>query len=108
MKGIKKTIKGGVPFIRMRMYDAIELLLFIIFLAAVLGAFFRERFVYIIFAAIIICVWLEMRRQKKEKNSMEKKVEKRIRELKKEKKELDKKADKRKSKKKSKKSKKRE
>ncbi|PIN85903.1 hypothetical protein COV19_07470 [Candidatus Woesearchaeota archaeon CG10_big_fil_rev_8_21_14_0_10_44_13] len=61
--------------LKMPVADAIELLLFIMFLAAALGAIFRQRFLYIIFGLIIVLMLAEGYRRKREKEKLEKKID---------------------------------
>lgn len=77
---LKKEVEGGSTFLRVPIDDAVEIILFVMFLAAVLGAVFKERFLYLIFAAIVIFILIELRRFRKEKMEIEKKVDKEIEE----------------------------
>ncbi|MFC1752404.1 hypothetical protein ACFL96_03305 [Thermoproteota archaeon] len=80
MKKRKKEVKETA--FRMSLDDAIELVLFIIFLSAVLGAVFKEKFVYVMFGIIIVAVIIEMIRYRKDKKIMNNKLDKRIIEFK--------------------------
>ena len=55
--------------------DALEILLFVVFLAGVLGSIFRERFVYVVFGMIIVLLIYESYQRKKERAVLEKKFD---------------------------------
>ncbi|MFC1732982.1 hypothetical protein ACFL6I_21995 [candidate division KSB1 bacterium] len=55
--------------------DALEIILFIMFLAAALGAIFREKFVYVVFVMILILIVYESLRRGKENRALEKKLD---------------------------------
>lgn len=55
--------------------DAAELVLFIVFLAAALGAIFRERFLYVVFGMIVALILAEGYRRKKEKDVLEDRID---------------------------------
>ncbi|MBD3313251.1 hypothetical protein GF345_02315 [Candidatus Woesearchaeota archaeon] len=80
MKGIKQEKENGTTFLRISKHDAIEILLFAILLASIFGMVLREKFIYAIFIIIIIFIWWELRRYRKEKTKMIKKLDKRIEE----------------------------
>jgi uncharacterized membrane protein YfcA len=73
MEEIKKEEREGITFLSMSIDDAIEIILFTFFLAATLGAVFRQKFIYVIFAAIVIFAWIEMFHRRSSKRQEEKK-----------------------------------
>lgn len=55
--------------------DAVEMLLFTILLAAALGAIFRIRFLYIVFAMVAVLMVIECWQRGKERDRLEKKID---------------------------------
>ena len=75
MHRAKAAKKEGTRLMGMPVNEALELILFIIFLAAVLGAIFREKFVYVVFALIVLLMLYEGHQRRKEKKLIEKKFD---------------------------------
>lgn len=76
MEEIKKEEKEGITFLSMSIDDAIEILLFTVFLAATLGSVFRQNFIYVVFFVIVIFAWFEMFCRRSRKNQEEKQKQK--------------------------------
>ena len=55
--------------------DAVEMLLFTILLAAALGAIFRIKFLYLIFAIVAVLMIIECWQRGKERDKLEKKID---------------------------------
>jgi len=70
-----KPAQEGTKLLNMPINEALEILLFLMILAAILGAVFRERFVYVVFVMIILLLIYEGRQRRKEKNEIEKKFD---------------------------------
>lgn len=83
MEDIKRDLRRGTKILKISIHDAIELGLFIAFLAAVLGTIFREKFIYLIFAAIILFAGIELRRYNQERKKAELKFDNAIEDWKK-------------------------
>lgn len=55
--------------------EAFELLLFIVFLAAALGAIFRERFLFVVLGLLVIMMLIECHKRSREGRHVEKKID---------------------------------
>jgi Ca2+/Na+ antiporter len=71
----------GVRFLRMPLEDAIEIILFTIFLAAFLGFIFHEKFLYIVFILIVVLFLYEVYHYEKKKKKLIKSMEAKLDEL---------------------------
>jgi hypothetical protein len=58
-------------FLRMPFFDAIELSLVIILIAAALGIIYKENFLYVVLGMIIILALVELHRDLKERSGRE-------------------------------------
>ncbi|MCX8147249.1 MAG: hypothetical protein N3D84_02170 [Candidatus Woesearchaeota archaeon] len=74
----------GVSFLRMPLEDAVEMLLFTIFLAAFLGFIFKENFLYLVFILIAALFLYEVYNYTKKKKKLIKNMEAKLDELMKE------------------------
>lgn len=55
--------------------EAFELLLFIVFLAAALGAIFREKFLFVVLGLLVIMMLIEGHKRSREGMQVEKKID---------------------------------
>lgn len=73
----KEEDKLKVPsrLLGMPVTEAFELLLFIVFLAAALGAIFRERFLFVVLGLLAIMMLVEVHKRSREGRHVEKKID---------------------------------
>ncbi|MFO8015644.1 MAG: hypothetical protein R6U32_00925 [Candidatus Woesearchaeota archaeon] len=74
----EKEEKGERRLLGMPLHEALELILFIMFLAGALGVIFREKFLYVVFGFIVLLILFESYDRQKERRKLEKKLDETI------------------------------